>query len=176
MADSEYPEVDNVLEFFELQYPYINVQTKDQYEAGIATEPRYLKYNHFSMYYDLAVDEFRADLLSRGGISATYAQTRAALCHLIADYCEMSNPDWSYLRQKVETEPGLPTIDIERGGDTSPRMAYNKLLDIITKAAWRAAPPYNGSSDVEPYFYRGMLEPDSGISTDSLRTHQNLNF
>lgn len=155
------PDVDTVLEFFRAQYPYIPVQVKDEQYAG----PAYMPYGHFCMYYELAVDELTADLLSRGVHSPSASQLRAALCHLIADYCEMSNPDWVYPEETVELGKDLPVIDIKRGEDTAARMAYRKLLDIMVRAALRVAPPYNGSKDVAPYFYRGMLEP-MGTTTD----------
>ncbi len=161
-------DVDIVLSFFSLQYAYIPVQTMAQRDAGEATEPKYLSYDHFNDYYGLAAEELAADLLNRGGIVLTDTQTNAALAHLIADYCEMANPDWVYPAQSISTGEDSLKVSVTRGPHTSPRAAYNKLLDIIERAARHAPKPFNGASDVDPYFYRGIMQP-SGYGLD--RTH-----
>jgi len=175
----EYPTVDDVLAMFRFQYQYIPVQTREQALQNQFTDPAYVPFVFFEMLYELAVDEFRYDLLSRGGIKATYSQTRAALTHLIADYCEKSNPDWAYRRQRVDPGSGLPVIDIERRDNTAPREAYNQLLDVITSAGLRAAGPYNGSSDAAPFFTRDMPMGTTqwlrtGFSIDDWRKHKEI--
>jgi hypothetical protein len=158
-------DVDTALSFFSLQYAYVPVQTKAQKDADEGTEPRYLSYDHFTDYYNLAIEELAADLLNRGGLVITDTQTKAALCHLIADYCEMANPDWSYTQQSISSGEGLPTINISRGQHTSPRLAYNKLLEIIERAARHAPKPFNGSGNVDNIFYRGMMQ-SGGVVLD----------
>ncbi|HOK59315.1 MAG TPA: hypothetical protein PK659_10175, partial [Methanothrix sp.] len=176
---SEYPTANDVLALFRFQYSYIPVQTYEQAQNNQFTDPAYVPYNFFVMLYELAVDEFSYDLLGRGGIKATWSQTRAALAHLIADYCEKSNPDWAYRRQRVDPGSGLPVIDIERRDNTGPREAYEQLLDVITSAGLRAAGPYNGSSNAEPFFTRDMPLGvtrwlRSGFSIDDWRKHKEI--
>lgn len=179
MPDADgYPTADEVLAMFRVQYPYIKVYNQDV--QGTESDPiSHLLYNQFCMLYELARDEFEYDLLSRGGMKATFAQMRSALAHLIADYCEMSNPDWAYARESVTVGEGIATMSIERRDDTAPRAAYNKLLDVITRAGLRAAGPYNGSSNVTPFFTRDMPfgAPSinkTGISPDYMKRHEEL--
>jgi len=169
--------VDDTLSFFAVQYPYIPVQSKEDKANNFHIEMKYLSYDRFKAYYDLACDEFESDCLQRGGLVATDNQTNAALAHLIADYCEMTNPDWSYREQSVITGEGLPQMRIQRGPETSPRAAYNKLLDIIMKACRHAPKAYNGSANVEPMFYRGMMTSPYGIigySPTNMRIHKEI--
>ena len=60
----------------------------------------------------------------------TEAQYNALICHLIADYFEMGNPDWSFRSQSQ-----APGVSFSRGEKTGPREAFEKLFNSIATSA-----------------------------------------
>jgi len=52
------------------------------------------------------------------------------MCHLVADYFEMGNPDWSFRSQSQ-----APGVSFSRGEKTGPREAFEKLFNSIATSA-----------------------------------------
>lgn len=66
-------------------------------------------------------------------ITLTDTQEKIALCHLVADFFEQGNPDWSFRSQSQ-----APGVSFSRGEKTGPRTALDKMLDIIEIASRRS--------------------------------------
>jgi len=122
--------IDYVETKFLVLYRYVSLQTSAEETASEHIDADIL-YASFELYYADAVDEL-ANILNARGIELTVNQERTALTHLIADYYEMGNPDWSY-----KSESMSPGVSFSRGEDTSARLALNKLLDQVEKATKR---------------------------------------
>ena len=132
-------EVDDVQSLFGVLYRFLTVQTYDQATANPPTNTTTkISYDGFGMYLELAQDELIELLQSRliPTERLTIAQSNSILCHLIADYFEMGNPDWSYKSQSVG-----PGVSFSRGEDTSARLAVNKLLGQIELAVKKTRIP-----------------------------------
>lgn len=120
-------DADDIISAFRIYYRELSVQDSEQYEneeAGDADIP----YPSFVAYLELATDELN-DILTARKISLTEAQTKVAYCHLIADYFEMGNPDWSFRSESMGSG-----VSFSRGDETGPRAALNKLLDQVAAA------------------------------------------
>jgi len=121
--------VSQLIQYFSLYYKNISVQTFSQYqevpEGGTTSE---ILYEEFEMFSDVAVDELDSILLSRN-ISLTNSQRYVALCHLVADYFEMTNPDWNFRSENMGSG-----VSFSWGEKTGPRDALDKLLDVVEKA------------------------------------------
>jgi hypothetical protein len=106
------------------------VQTFAQYndspETGTDSE---MLYEDIELYSELAYDEL-SNILDARNITLTNTQTYVALCHLVADYFEMGNPDWSFNSQSMGSG-----VSFSRGEKTGPREALDKLLDQAQAAA-----------------------------------------
>lgn len=124
--------VPELIDLFKIYYRFLDTQTFTEYNAEDNTDADIL-YEHFETFTDLAFDELDA-LTSAKNISLTNTQEKVCLCHLIADYFEMGNPDWSFRSQSQ-----APGVSFSRGEETGPRAALNKLLDSIEIATRRAS-------------------------------------
>ncbi len=123
--------IDDVEIKFQVLYRFIGLQTLSEHNLGTHTDADIL-YNHFEIYYTDAIDEL-ANILAARNMTLTVNQEDTALCHLIADYHEMGNPDWSFRSQSQ-----APGVSFSRGEKTGPRMALDKMLDNIEIAARRS--------------------------------------
>ena len=111
-------------------YKNISIQTFTEYnespQEGTDSE---ILYEDMELYSDLAMDEL-ANILDARGITLTNIQTYIAYCHLVADYIEMGEPDWSFRSQSMGSG-----VSFSRGDKTGPRAALDKLLDQVEAAA-----------------------------------------
>jgi hypothetical protein len=117
-------------------YKNISIQTFTEYnespQEGTDSE---ILYEDMELYSDLAMDEL-ANILDSRNITLTNIQTYIAYCHLVADYIEMGEPDWSFRSQSMGSG-----VSFSRGDKTGPRAALDKLLDQVeaaTKATRRS--------------------------------------
>ena len=124
--------VPELIDIFKIYYRFLGVQTFEEYGSD-ENEDTDIPYESFEIYSDLAVDEL-ASLVAAKNITLTRTQEKVCLCHLIADYFEMGNPDWSFRSQSQ-----APGVSFSRGEETGPRAALNKLLDNIEIATRRAS-------------------------------------
>lgn len=126
--------VSRLISTFAVYYRYIPVQTFAEYndvpEDGTDSD---ILYEAFELYSDQAIDELD-NLVAAKGITLTDTQKYVALCHLVADYFEMGTPDWSFRSQSQ-----APGVSFSRGEKTGPRMALEKMLDVIEISSRRAA-------------------------------------
>lgn len=120
-------DIDNVEDKFLVLYRFIGLQTSTQDESDENTDADII-YDHFVVYYNDAIDEL-VNILAVRNIVLTENQENTALCHLIADYHEMGNPDWSFRSQSQ-----APGVSFSRGEKTGPRMALEKMLDNVELA------------------------------------------
>ena len=122
--------VSQLIRYFGTYYRFIDVQTFTEYntdpEEGTDSE---ILYEDMELYSDLAMDEL-ANILDARGITLTNIQTYIAYCHLVADYIEMGEPDWSFRSQSMGSG-----VSFSRGDKTGPRAALDKLLDQVEAAA-----------------------------------------
>jgi hypothetical protein len=122
--------IPSLIPVFRVLYRYISVQTYDQSnDTPPVNTTAEILYDDFEMFTDLALDELESILIGRGSIVLTDRQEKAALCHLVADYYEMGNPDWNFRSQSMGGG-----VSFSRGEKTSPRDALDKMLDQIQKA------------------------------------------
>lgn len=123
-------------------------------------KPADVPYNAFSIYYGMAVDEHTQNLVTYGNPTLTTSQTDAALCHLIADYFEKGNPDWTYSSQSIS--PGVSFSRSQKNGNvvTPARAAYQELLNDIVAARTRYARPFFHYSQMTFKRNRMEIEPD----------------
>ncbi len=124
VPSSDIPEL---VDTFKIYYRFLDVQTYEEQVANTHTDADIL-YTDFQTYLELAQDELQSLLIAKN-ITLTDVQKKVAMCHLIADYFEMGNPDWSFRSQSQ-----APGVSFSRGEETGPRAALNKLLDSIAKA------------------------------------------
>jgi hypothetical protein len=115
-----------------------------------------LPYEKFKILYELAVDEHAQNLVTYGNPVLTTSQTNAAFCHLVGDYFEKGNPDWSYSSQSIS--PGVSFSRSQKNGiiKTPARTAYEDLLDGIVSARTAAAKPFFHYT--APIFTKKMME------------------
>jgi hypothetical protein len=129
--------VSQLIRYFSIYYKNISVQTFSQYnenpQGGTTAE---ILYDDIDVYSDVAVDELENILVSRN-IVLTNAQRYVALCHLVADYFEMTNPDWNFRSENMGSG-----VSFSRGEKTGPREALDKLLDVVEKATRMARRPH----------------------------------
>lgn len=125
--------VSQLISKFAVYYRYIPVQTFIQSiedpEEGTDSD---ILYDAFEMYSDQAADELD-NIITAKGITLTNTQKYVALCHLVADYFEMGNPDFSFRSQSQ-----APGVSFSRGDKTGPRTALDKMLDTIEIATRRS--------------------------------------
>jgi hypothetical protein len=126
--------VSQLIRYFSVYYKNISVQTLTEYneipQDGTDSE---ILYDEFSLMSELAIDELE-DILSLRSITLTENQRQVALCHIVADHFEMTNPDWNFRSESMS-----PGVSFSRGDETGPRAALNKMLDIVEKAARRTS-------------------------------------
>lgn len=119
---------------FGVLYRYLTVQTYVQsVQVPEQNAEADIHYNAWVMYLEQATEELAAICTARG-ITLSTVMTEQALCHLVADYYEMGNPDWNYKEEKLS-----PNEQFTRGNETPPRAALNKLLDSAQAAAVAAS-------------------------------------
>ncbi len=122
--------VSQLIRYFGTYYRFIDVQTFTEYntdpEDGTDSD---ILYEDFELYSEQASDEL-ANLCASKGITLTNNQTYVALCHLVADYFEMGNPDFSFRSQSQ-----APGVSFSRGDKTGPRQALEKMLKSISDSA-----------------------------------------
>ena len=122
--------VSQLINYFGTYYRFIDVQTFTEYntdpEDGTDSD---ILYEDFELYSEQASDEL-ANLCASKGITLTNNQTYVALCHLVADYFEMGNPDWAFRSQSQ-----APGVSFSRGDKTGPRQALEKMLKSISDSA-----------------------------------------
>ena len=122
--------VSQLIKYFGTYYRFIDVQTFTEYntdpEDGTDSD---ILYEDFELYSEQASDEL-ANLCASKGITLTNNQTYVALCHLVADYFEMGNPDWAFRSQSQ-----APGVSFSRGDKTGPRQALEKMLKSISDSA-----------------------------------------
>jgi hypothetical protein len=123
----------DIIDAFSIYYRFLTCQSYDEANTSPATNTDAdILYNSFGLYADLAADEL-VNLLAARNIptnSITINQEIALLCHLVADYFERGNPDWSFRSQSQ-----APGVSFSRGEDTGPRLALTKMLDELQVAA-----------------------------------------
>lgn len=120
--------VSQLIRYFGTYYRFIDVQTFNEYNSDEGTDSDIL-YEDFELYSEQAYDELINLILSKN-ITLTNNQTYVALCHLVADYFEMGNPDFSFRSQSQ-----APGVSFSRGDKTGPRTALDKLLKSIADSA-----------------------------------------
>lgn len=122
----------DIIDAFNTYYRFLSTQTYDEANESPATNTDAdILYSAFSLYADLAADEL-VNLLAARNIATTDItenQELVMLCHLVADYFEQGNPDWSFRSQSQ-----APGVSFSRGEDTGPRLALNKMLNEIQTA------------------------------------------
>jgi len=120
--------------FFRVLYRFITVQSQAEFTAG-TNEDADIPWENYAVYQVLSEDEW-PQLLNSRSIPLSYvsdAQKYMAYCHLIADYFEKGNPDWSFRSQSQ-----APGVSFSRGEDTGPRLALKAMLDTIENAYRRS--------------------------------------
>lgn len=121
--------VSQLIRIMATYYKNITIQTFAQYNAspeeGTSCE---ISYEDAELYSELARDELN-DILNIRNITLTNIQTYVALSHLVADYIEMTNPDWNFRSQSMGSG-----VSFSRGEKTGPREALDKLLDQVEAA------------------------------------------
>jgi hypothetical protein len=122
----------DVISAFAVYYRFLDVQTYDEANEDVPenTDADIL-YSSFGFYADLAADEL-LNLLAARNLSVdsiTENQEIVMICHLVADFFEKGNPDWSFRSQSQ-----APGVSFSRGEDTGPRLALTKMLDEIQTA------------------------------------------
>lgn len=123
-------DISALVSLFAIYYRNISVQTYAQYTGSSQTgTDSELLYNEFGTYSNLAEDEL-ANIVAARSITLTDTQNDVALCHLIADYFEMGNPDWTFSSQSMGSG-----VSFSRGEKTGPRAALDKLLDQVQAAS-----------------------------------------
>ena len=127
-----YVNISELIRYFSIYYRFLTVQTFSEFSSDPQTgTDSDILYDSFNIYSDLALSELN-NMLTIRSISREYiadAQYNALICHLIADYFEMGNPDWSFRSQSQ-----APGVSFSRAEKTGPRMAFEKLFDSIAKA------------------------------------------
>jgi hypothetical protein len=123
--------VPDIINIFNIYYRFLSVQTLDEYNDNENLDADIL-YEHFETFSDLALDELDMICTARM-ITLTATQEKVALCHLVADFFEQGNPDWSFRSQSQ-----APGVSFSRGDKTGPRAALDKMLDIIEIASRRS--------------------------------------
>ena len=122
----------DIIDAFNIYYRFLSTQTYDEANESPATNTNAdILYSAFGLYADLAADEL-VNLLAARNIATTDItenQELVMLCHLVADYFEQGNPDWSFRSQSQ-----APGVSFSRGEDTGPRLALNKMLNEIQTA------------------------------------------
>lgn len=124
--------IDKIITAFNIYYRFFTVQKKDEYNSNINNDAD-IPYNAFVLYKELAEDEL-VNLLNARSVPVNYltsVQYDILICHLIADYFERGNPDYSFRSQSQ-----APGVSFTRGADTGPRLAIEKILESI-EAAYR---------------------------------------
>ena len=123
----------DLISTFSVFYRFIPIQTYDEANASpVENTEADILYSSFGLYADLAIDEL-VNLLAARNIpetSVTENQENVMLCHLIADYFEEGNPDWSFRSQSQ-----APGVSFSRGEDTGPRTALEKMLNELQIAS-----------------------------------------
>ena len=123
----------DLIDTFSVFYRFIPIQTYDEANASpVENTDADILYSSFGLYADLAIDEL-VNLLAARNIpetSVTENQENVMLCHLIADFFEKGNPDWSFRSQSQ-----APGVSFSRGEDTGPRIALEKMLDELQVAS-----------------------------------------
>ena len=123
----------DLISTFSVFYRFIPIQTYDEANASpVENTDADILYSSFGLYADLAIDEL-VNLLAARNIpetSVTENQENVMLCHLIADFFEKGNPDWSFRSQSQ-----APGVSFSRGEDTGPRIALEKMLDELQVAS-----------------------------------------
>lgn len=123
----------DLISTFSVFYRFIPIQTYDEANASpVENTDADILYSSFGLYADLAIDEL-VNLLAARNIpetSVTENQENVMLCHLIADFFEKGNPDWSFRSQSQ-----APGVSFSRGEDTGPRIALEKMLNELQVAS-----------------------------------------
>lgn len=135
-----------LIRYFSVYYRNITIQTLSENneipEEGYDNE---LLYDAFELYTEQATDEL-SNILDSRNIVLTDTQKYVAICHLIADYYEMGETDWSHRSQSMGSG-----VSFSRGEDTGARLALNKLLDQVQAAANATRRPgvHMGASNIK---------------------------
>lgn len=127
---------------------------------------RDMPYQNFAVYYDLAVDEHAINLVTYGNPSMTTSQTNAALCHLIADYFEKGNPDWTYSSQTISPGVSFSRSQLNGNVKTSARKAYEDMMNGIVSARTASTAPYFHYTP--PVFSKGMMDIEPPSTTTEI--------
>jgi len=122
-------DIDSIEGLFKVLYWGITLQTDDEAsESPAANDDANISAEEFGIYLGLAQDELER-LVGAKHVPTDYITTNQSnmlLCHLVADYYEMGNPDWNFKSESMGSG-----VSITRGVDTGPRAAINKLLDTL---------------------------------------------
>ena len=138
---------DLLIQQFGIYYRFLTVQSSDEYTSIPATNTEAdISYLAFQTYQELAESELN-NLFTMRSISedfVTEAQYNALICHLVADYFEMGNPDFNFRSQSQ-----APGVSFSRGDKTGPREAFEKLFNSIATAANLSAVSSSRGASVE---------------------------
>lgn len=150
---------DTVLYFFNLQFPHFGVQTRTERDRGELTDPAYIAYDDFYMYWNIAKARLASDLKSHNLVLSEYESIFCLAC-LIADMREKGNPDWSYASITVDPGDGAPKISITRGSTdkTGYQKAYDDVIDDAKRNQIKGAIPFNGTKNLDATFTRDFAK------------------